>query len=241
LLVAERTEQLKASNREMEDFVYSVSHDLKAPLRSIVGFSEIISQRYVDELNPEVKKYFDFISEAGQNMAQLIDDLLHYSRIGYREPEIVDLKAVMDEVERNVNQMLRDTGGKILRRGEFPVVKSSRALLYQILLNLVNNGIKYHREGVSPQVTVKCKWKKNTLILTVKDNGIGVEPQYLEKIFRIFQRLHSQEEYRGTGIGLSIVKKAATMLGGTVTAKSKPGKGSTFTVELPATKEVENG
>lgn len=235
--IERRTRSLRAANKELENFAYSVSHDLRAPLRSIIGFSEIISSRYVDQLNKEGLQYFNFILEAGNNMAKLIEDLLHYSRLGKKEVETIELSDLLGRLMQDMEEDMKQVGAEITYPDDLPAIKSCRALLNQILLNLIQNGIIYHRPGIAPKIALTVIPQKKKIKITVKDNGIGIPEEYHDKIFNIFQRLHSQDEYPGTGIGLAIVKKAITALNGKIWLRSKVGKGTTFYLELPITKE----
>ncbi len=240
VLVAQRTEQLRSANREMEDFVYSVSHDLKAPLRSIMGFSEIISKRYKDNLKDEGLKYFNYIMEASSNMAKLIEDLLQYSRLGNKKTEQVKIGAIFKKIRANLSNDIELLNAEVIFPEPPPSIISNGTLLYQALINLVQNGIRYHRPGSSPVVEITIISEKDKIIFSVTDNGLGIEPEYHDKIFNIFQRLHSQDAYPGTGIGLAIVKKCITILGGEVYVESEKGNGSTFFIELPINQEGKN-
>ena len=237
LRVVQRTAQLQEVNKELESFVYSVSHDLRAPLRSIMGFSEIISKRYKDILKGESIEYFGYILEASKNMANLIDDLLKFSRLakGTIGKELIDLNEIMKAVVKNLNQDIIDNNAKIEFPNNLPIIKSESALIIQILTNLINNAIIYHRKGINPVIKVSVFENEDIVIIKVIDNGQGIPKEYQEKIFNIFQRLHPSDEYPGTGIGLAIVKKAAAALGGKVTLESEIGKGSIFSIILPKT------
>lgn len=236
-LIEDRTSELESANRELREFTYSVSHDLRAPLRSIMGFSEIISKRHRTSLNEEGIRYFDFIMEASNNMSRLIEDLLQYSRLGKKENEMVDMKSIIDNVLLNLEKEITELDAEIILPNKFPVVFSNRTLIEQIVFNLSNNSIKYHSKGERPKLEIAIEESPKKILITVKDNGIGIPHEYHEKIFNIFQRLHSDAEYPGTGIGLAIVKKSVTVLNGKVWLESDSGKGSTFFVELPTSTE----
>jgi PAS domain S-box-containing protein len=233
--VRQRTAQLETANKELESFSYSVSHDLRAPLRAISGFSEIISRRHRDSLNEEGRHYIDNIIQASQRMGELIDDLLTYSRLGRagvrREP--VSLAGLLGEIARNLQPRLEEVHGRLDFPQDLPSLASDRTLLSQIFMNLVDNGLKYHQPKVPPQVSLAYYEEGKDIIVSVSDNGIGIPTEYQEKIFNVFQRLHSEEEYPGTGIGLASVRKSVELLGGSVWVQSKPGLGSTFFVRLP--------
>ncbi len=233
--VNERTAQLETANRELESFSYSVSHDLRAPLRAISGFAEIITRRYGKDLVAEARHYFDNIIQASERMGRLIDDLLTYSRIGRRSLRAAPIRLgeVLTHVAGNFAPRLAETGGSLTVAPDPPAVHGDRSLLDQIFTNLIQNALTYHRKGVAPLVEIAWQHEGPSIVVSVRDNGIGIAQEYFDKIFDVFQRLHSDDEYPGTGIGLSTVKKAAELLGGKVWLESQEGKGSTFYVRLP--------
>lgn len=235
-LVKGRTVELEAANKELEDFAYSVSHDLRAPLRSINGFAQIISRRHRADLNEEGRHYFDNIMEASEHMGTLIEDLLRYSRLGRKalRPQSVQLGDLVGQISRDLAGRMDEIGAEIDIPADLPVVKGDPTLLRTIFTNLIDNAITYHRQGVPLRIEVRSKIEKDHVIVSMSDNGIGISPEFLEKIFNMFQRLHRQDEYPGTGIGLAIVKKSAEISGGRVWAESVVGEGSTFYVELRA-------
>ncbi|MBS4057343.1 MAG: PAS domain S-box protein [Bacteroidales bacterium] len=232
--VIERTAQLEASNKELESFVYSVSHDLRAPLRSIMGFSQIIAKRYVDNLNEEGLEYFSFIREASANMGNLIEDLLRFSRLPKSaiENETVDLNEILDLVTQNLHKDIQDYQAQLIIVAPLPQVQGDRSLLSQIFTNLISNAITYHRRGVPPVIQITWRVEKHFVIVQVSDNGQGIPKEHHEKIFNIFQRLHSNDDYPGTGIGLAIVKKAVNALGGKIHLESKLNSGTSFYIHL---------
>lgn len=234
--VQERTAQLQAANKELESFSYSVSHDLRAPLRAISGFSEIIARRHRASLNEEGRHYLDNIVQASERMGLLIDDLLTYARLGRshvrREP--VSLASLLAELARNMQAHLDKNHGTLNISADLPVVSGDQTLLSQVFTNLLENAFIYHNPEVPPQVSVTChSTEKKQVVVEVRDNGIGIPLEYQEKIFNMFQRLHSEEKYPGTGIGLATVKKSVELLGGSVWVESTVGAGSTFYVRLP--------
>jgi PAS domain S-box-containing protein len=233
--VAERTAQLQAANKELESFSYSVSHDLRAPLRAINGFAAIISRRHRASLNEEGRHYLDNIVQASDRMGHLIDDLLTYSRVGRtgvrHEPVPMDeaLASLVNDLETRLQQI----GATLQVEGRLPTVLGDKTLIYRIFSNLVENAITYRKTDVPLRIKIAAQSDGKTATLRVVDNGIGILPEYYEKIFNIFQRLHSDDEYPGTGIGLATVKKSAELLGGSVWVESTFGEGSTFFVKLP--------
>lgn len=232
--VAERTAQLQAANKELESFSYSVSHDLRAPLRAISGFAEIIARRHRASLNPEGQHYVDNIVQASGQMARLIDDLLTYSRLGRTgvRSEAVPLAAVISDIAGAMQGYLDPLHGSITIADGLPAVKGDPTLLRQIFTNLLENAVAYRKPETPPAVAVTCTRSGDRVVVAVRDNGIGIPVEHQEKIFNIFQRLHTDEEYPGTGIGLATVKKTVNLLGGRVWVASTVGEGSTFFVEL---------
>jgi light-regulated signal transduction histidine kinase (bacteriophytochrome) len=231
--------RLQEANAELEAFAYSVSHDLRAPLRAISGFGQIIARRYRDSLPEEGQHYFDNIIEASGHMGRLIDDLLRYSRLGRRavRRRPVPLNDVLDRVTGDLASRMAESQAQIKIADDLPTVRGDETLLSQIFTNLLDNALTYHRAGVPPEIVVNYEEDADHIIVSVADQGIGIPPQFGDKVFNIFQRLHSQDEYPGTGIGLSIVKKAAEMLSGRVWMESAEGEGTTFYVQLPAASE----
>jgi PAS domain S-box-containing protein len=234
LRVAERTAQLQAANKELESFSYTVSHDLRAPLRAISGFSEIIALRHRDNLNEEGRHYVDNIVQASERMGHLIDDLLTYARLGRMgvQKEPISLASLMNEIGRNMQGHLAEIQGTLTIAENLPMVTGDQTLLNQVFVNLIENGFIYHKPAVPPQVSLTYDNEDQHVVVKVSDNGIGIPAEYHKKIFNMFQRLHSEDEYPGTGIGLATVKKSIELLGGSVWVESKAGEGSTFFVRL---------
>ena len=233
--VAERTAQLAAANKELESFSYSVSHDLRAPLRAISGFAEIIARRHRDSLNPEGQHYFDNIVQASERMGRLIDDLLNYARLGRQavRRDRVPLDDLFQALLRDMQARLEASGSTLQLAANLPVVLGDRTLLEQLFGNLLENAHTYRQPGQPARIQVDWQPAGLAAVIRVRDAGIGIPPEYHGKIFDIFQRLHSEDVYPGTGIGLATVKKAADMLGGRVWVESQAGAGSTFFVQLP--------
>ncbi len=233
--VAERTQDLLMANKELESFAYSVSHDLRAPLRAISGFSDIIVDTYQDSMDKDAIKMFQYIRESATNMSQMIQDLLKFSRMiqstGNREA--IDLKYLLEVVIRDLDKEIREHQAVIEFPKSYPLLNSDKTLLKQIYQNLIQNAIIYHRPGVPPLIKLDIAEEDEILILSVSDNGIGIAGEHQQKIFEVFKRLHKQEEYSGTGIGLALVKKAVSKLGGRIRLESVPGEGTSFYIELP--------
>jgi PAS domain S-box-containing protein len=235
LRVAQRTAALEAANKELEAFSYSVSHDLRAPLRAVSGFAQIIARRHRAALNEEGQHYVDNIVQASARMGHLIDDLLAYARLGRRSvrSQSVPLGNVLAQNAKDMTARMAETGAVLSFPDDLPTICGDPTLLGQIFANLLDNALTYRRPQVVPRITVTCQMEDSVVVVRVADNGIGIAPEQREKIFNVFQRLHSEEEYPGTGIGLSIVRKATELLGGQVWVESTVGEGSVFCVKLP--------
>jgi PAS domain S-box-containing protein len=233
--VRERTVQLRAANKELEAFAYSISHDLRAPLRAVSGFAQIIARRHKAALNEEGRHYVDNIILAAERMGHLIDDLLAYSRLGRQALTLrnLDLKEILRQVLDDLDVRVAATGAVVEVAEDLPWVPGDPTLLQQIFTNLLDNALTYRQPEVAPVIRVTWSPDEDQIVLAVSDNGIGIEPAYHEKIFNVFQRLHSDDDYPGTGIGLAIVNKSVNMLGGQVWVESELGKGSTFYLKLP--------
>ncbi len=233
--VAQRTTELRAINAELETFAYSVSHDLKAPLRGIDGYSRLLLQDYADKLDEDGRTFLYTIRGATQQMNQLIDDLLTYSRLERRamRPGSLDPRPLVemliaeraDELQaRQVTLSVDVPCGNVTAEAEG---------LIEALRNLLDNALKFTRDVSAPRIEIGGRETDETCILWVHDNGIGFDMRYHDRIFEIFQRLHRAEDYPGTGIGLAIVRKVMQRMGGRVWAESTPGQGATFYLEVP--------
>lgn len=234
--VAERTAQLAEAVRGLEAFSYSVSHDLRTPLRAISGFAQILARRHRDSLNDEGRHYMDNIVRASAQMGQLIEDLLAYSRLGRQaiRLEALALGELMAQALAQFAPRIAELDACVTVQAELPTVLGDETLLTQILLNLVDNALTYCRPGERPWLTIDCRIRGEEVVLLVQDRGIGIADEHFETIFGVFERLHTRDEYPGTGIGLATVKQAVERLGGKVWLESKLGEGSTFYVSLPA-------
>lgn len=234
--VSERTSQLVNINKELESFSYSISHDLRAPLRAIYGFSQILSTRHRPSLNDEGRQYMDYIVEASVRMEHLINDLLNFSRLGRKSLDIrpVSLSLIMTNIYADFKMKLDEIGAEFLVDQELPQIPGDESLFRQIFTNLIENAIIYRRTGVPLRIIFNCKKSDAHYLLKISDNGIGIPEEHYEKIFNIFQRLHSDDQYPGTGIGLATVRKAVNMLNGIVWVESVVDKGSTFFIKLKA-------
>ncbi len=226
--------ELDAANRELDAFSYSISHDLRAPLRAMQGFAEALLEDYGDRLDATGHDYAQRIVAASRHMDALIQDLLSYSRLGRGEISLdpVSLETVVDEACGILEMEVKERGGEIDVERPLPRVLAHRAVLGQIVTNLLANAVKFTPPATPPRVRVRSEGGEGRVRLWVEDNGIGIEPQHQERIFRAFERLHGAQQYPGTGIGLAIVQKGTARLGGRVGVESAPGAGSRFWVEL---------
>jgi PAS domain S-box-containing protein len=226
--------ELERSNRELEQFAYVASHDLQEPLRMVASYTQLLARRYQGKLDADADEFIGFAVDGALRMQELINDLLTYSRAGSRA---LELRAV--DTNRTVDRVIGDLGGAMLdsaasvTRDELPTVQADATQLEQLFQNLIANGIKFRRPDVPPEVHISARRSPAAWSFAVRDNGIGIEPQYLDRIFILFQRLHSRAEYPGTGIGLAICKKIVERHGGTLTVQSRPGQGTTFEFTLP--------
>jgi PAS domain S-box-containing protein len=232
--VVERTAQLEAINQELGSFTYSVSHDLRAPLRALQALSNALLEDYADRLDDVAKDYCQRIVAAAGRMDTLIQDLLAYSRLSRVDLELkaIDLTAVAADVTHQLESDLRERKADLTIQDALPAVLGHRATLGQMVGNLVSNAIKFVAPGVKPEVRIWAEERGEFVRLWVEDNGIGIAPEYRDRIFRIFERLHGVETYPGTGIGLAIVQKGVERLGGRAGVESVEGAGSKFWIEL---------
>ncbi|MHB9155126.1 MAG: PAS domain-containing sensor histidine kinase [Endomicrobiales bacterium] len=227
-------EAVKASNRELEQFAYVASHDLQEPLRMVASFTELLERRYRDKFDQKGKEYLGFIVDGATRMQRLIQDLLAYSRIGRLDTgrSRVDCNEVVDGVIRNLTETIRETGARVTR-DPLPSLIANETSFARLFQNLISNAIKFRKKDVPPRAHVGARKKGGEWLFSVSDNGIGIEPTYFSKLFVIFQRLHSRQEYPGTGMGLAISKKIVETYGGRIWVESETGKGSTFYFTIP--------
>jgi chemotaxis family two-component system sensor kinase Cph1 len=231
LQLAEQLAETKQLNEELYEFAYAITHDLKAPLRAITNYANFLYEDLADALTGDQKEYLKGLKKAASQGDTLIDDLLSFSRIGQvtSEPEVVDLPALVKEIGSLLN-LPPDV--KIEVQPQWPEICVDHILMKQILQNLISNSIKFNKRNPK---RIKIGWQPATdrcIEVYVRDNGIGIAPEYQQQIFAIFRRLHTDKEYEGTGIGLAIVQKAAQNMGGSVRVESTPGEGSTFFINL---------
>ncbi|HEY8740417.1 MAG TPA: ATP-binding protein [Candidatus Dormibacteraeota bacterium] len=227
--MAERTAQLEASNEELEAFSYSVSHDLRAPLRAIGGFARILSEEHAAKLEPEAADYLRDISKNAVEMGQLIDDLLQLSHVG-RQGLALEAADPADVARRALDKLKPEMEGRAIEVevANLPGCNADPALLQQVYLNLLGNAIKFTRACTVARIDVGSIEGEGPVVYFVKDNGAGFDMAYVDKLFAVFQRLHRQEEYEGTGVGLAIVQRIVTRHGGRIWAEGEPGVGASF-------------
>jgi signal transduction histidine kinase len=228
--------QLAAANRELEAFSYSVSHDLRAPLRAISGYSQILREEYQDSLDKAGRRYVDNISTAATRMARLIEDLLLYARAAPPASAAVPvpLEPIMQHIATIFGARIGSTGTRLQVIAPLATPLGDPTLMGQILNNLVDNALTYRCSQGVPEIRITADKVGAEVVIRVHDNGIGIEPEYHNKIFEVFERLHGSDAYPGTGLGLAIAAKAARSMNGSISVDSVAGKGSTFTVRLPA-------
>jgi light-regulated signal transduction histidine kinase (bacteriophytochrome) len=234
---------LHAANQELEAFTYSVSHDLRAPLRAMNGFSRILIEDYAAEMPEEARHYLDLVQDNARQMGRLVDDLLAFSRLG-RQP-VVKLPVALAPIAQQVfDDLHADCEGRDVEFvvGDLPVIEADPGLMRQVFANLIGNALKFTRGrevarieiGTSPELA-----QAGEVVVYVKDNGVGFDMAYAPKLFGVFQRLHRAEEYEGTGVGLALVQRIVHRHGGRVWAESAPDQGATFHVALPVAVPAE--
>jgi PAS domain S-box-containing protein len=228
------TQNLARSNKDLEQFAYVVSHDLQEPLRQVTGFVQLLARRYGDSLDPEAQEYMSFIEDGATRMRGLILDLLAYSRVTSAGQNIAptDAGKALATAIQNLAGSINETGA-VITSDALPVINADPVQLAQVFQNLIGNAIKF-RGDKTPEIHVGVRQEKKIWLFSVSDNGIGFSSEFADKIFQLFQRLHTRDRYAGTGIGLSICKRVIERHGGKIWAKSTPGEGSTFYFTLPA-------
>ncbi len=226
---------LESSNAELQQFAYVASHDLQEPLRMVTAYLGLLNKKFGSELSPQAKKYMSTAVRGSERMRQLIDDLLQFSRIDTKHGEfaIVDMNKVAHTVENNLQMAIGEARAHIVIE-PLPTVLADETQMVQVLQNLISNAIKFHG-AEAPRVEVSARHRGHEWIIAVKDNGIGIDPKYHENLFKMFQRLHTNEQYPGTGIGLAISKKIVERHGGRIWVESKKGVGSIFFFTIPET------
>ena len=230
-----RSAELEAINKELEAFAYSISHDLRAPLRHMVGYTELLQKNTSSVVDDKGRRYMMMVLESGKRMGALIDDLLAFSRIGRAETREtrVSLEQLVKEVQ---NEVWHETEGRNVtwKIGPLPDLYGDRSMLKLVLVNLISNAVKFTRTRSTPEIEIGCTDNAtDDIVVFVKDNGVGFDMKYVNKLFGVFQRLHKVDEFEGTGIGLATVQRIIHRHGGQVWAEGQVGGGATFYLSLP--------
>lgn len=230
-----RTGQLKEANGELEAFTYSVSHDLRAPLRHMDGFSRILQQEYGAQLPEEARHYLDRVRSATTHMSRLVEDLLQLSRLGRQAPQrrTVALNELLEQARAEVLETATNHRAIDWQIEELPEAEVDSSLFHLVWVNLLSNAIKFSRNQERPVIQIGSRTEKGETILFVRDNGAGFDPRFADKLFGVFQRLHRQDEFEGTGIGLATAQRIVHKHGGRIWAESQPGHGATFYFTVP--------
>jgi signal transduction histidine kinase len=231
--VIDRTAQLETVNKELEAFTYTVSHDLRAPLRAVNGYAEMLNEDYGHILDDEGKRIIATISESAAKMGTLIDELLAFSQLGRKELKktAVDMKALTDSVVEELTHLMNSNAHVHVK--QLPLVKADYGLIHQVMMNLVSNALKYSAKSENPRVEIASEAQDGEVVISIRDNGAGFDMRYADKLFGVFQRLHSQDEFEGSGVGLAIVHRIVARHGGHVWAEGQVGRGATFHFSLP--------
>jgi PAS domain S-box-containing protein len=228
--------QLQIKNKELEQFAYVASHDLQEPLRTVKNFVKLINKQYSGEFDEKAVKYFEFISQATTRMEELVVGLLNYSRIGQnKKMSTIDCQKLIQEIQQDLSSRIKETNTRI-ELGKMPEVRAYRTELRLLFQNLITNAIKFRNRETAPRIKILAKKGNDCWQFEVQDNGIGIAEKHYKKIFVIFQRLHTQDEYDGTGIGLAHCQKIVDLHGGKIWVNSTLGKGSTFNFTI----QIEN-
>jgi PAS domain S-box-containing protein len=242
--LAEQQKELERSNAELQQFAYVASHDLQEPLRMVASYTQLLAKRYQGKLGADADEFIHFAVDGAQRMQTLINDLLAYSRVGTRgKPfEPVDISEVLAVAQANLKVAIEESGAEVVVAGAMPTIDADRTQMIQLMQNLIGNAIKFRRPDSKPRVTVSAQPDPATKMwhFTVADNGIGIDPEHHERIFVIFQRLHTREHYQGTGIGLAVCRKIVERHEGKIWVESGEGEGSTFHFTLPEKHEGES-
>ena len=238
-IVEERTRQLQESNAALQSFAYAASHDLREPLIKISAFGQRLEEKYSDNLDDKGKQYLQIMQTASTRMLRLIDDILAYSRVTREDSPLTDVKIndVLTEVISDLEVSISEAKA-VITVGTLPTVRAHPIRMRQVFQNLISNAIKFRKPGLDPEISIDSEVKNGVATLVVKDNGIGFEPQHAERIFTIFTRLHTRFEYPGTGIGLALCRRILDQYDGSIMAQGEPDVGSTFTIQIPITKEI---
>jgi signal transduction histidine kinase len=237
--LATRAYDLERSNSELEQFAYVASHDLQEPLRKVASFCQLLQRRYIGQLDERADQYIEFAVDGAKRMQVLIDDLLAFSRVGRleREPALISCASALSAARVNLASEIRDSGA-VIEAAELPVVRAEFSLITSLLQNLISNAIKF-RGDKPPRIEISVRRQDDFWVFSVADNGIGIDPEYADRIFVIFQRLHDRASYSGTGIGLAMCRKIVEYYGGRIWLDTTASEGATFCFTLPVPPEDE--
>jgi light-regulated signal transduction histidine kinase (bacteriophytochrome) len=226
--------ELKRSNEDLEQFAYVVSHDLREPARMVEGYLELLEDRYQGQLDEKADKYIDHAVDGAERMQEMIKALLELSRIETegKKPAPTDVEAVLERTLNVLGRAIEETEADVTH-DPLPTVMADEAQLGLVFQNLIGNAIKFRREDVPPRVHVSAEREGDEWVFSVADNGIGIDPEQADRLFQVFQRLHTREEYEGLGIGLALCRRVVERHGGHIWVESEPGEGSTFAFTLP--------
>jgi len=222
-------EELERSNVELGQFAYVSSHDLQEPLRMVSSYTQLLAERYKGKLDADADEFIAYAVDGANRMQGMINDLLAYSRVSTESKEFkpTDCEAVFERALANLEGAIKESG-TVVTHDPLPTVMGETLQFVQLFQNLISNAIKFRREEETSRIHISAEQKGNEWVFSVRDNGIGIDPEYKERIFVVFQRLHDKEKYSGTGVGLAICKKIVQRHGGKIWVESEPGRGSTF-------------
>jgi light-regulated signal transduction histidine kinase (bacteriophytochrome) len=235
--ISKRVNELTRSNKELAQYAYVISHDLSEPLRAVTSYTQLLERRYSTQLDEDAREFMGYMVSGAHRMKRLIDDLLSYSRAGRSDVPVrlVPLDTVLNDAQANLAHAI-ELAGATVERGAMPRIGCDKSLT-QVFQNLMGNALKFKGEG-PPLIRIQSAEEAEAWVISVQDNGIGIEPEYFERIFILFQRLHPRTKYGGTGIGLAICKKIVERHGGQIGVESVPGQGTLFSIRLPKTAQM---
>ena len=228
--------QLESVNKELESFSYSVAHDLRAPLRAVHGYAQMLKEDFITQLDPEANRVMNNIMHYAKKMGQLIDDLLTFSRLGRKE--LVEGNIPMHDIVTNLCSEIKNENNHRniqFKINELQAAQGDSVIIKQAWVNLISNAVKYSRLNEKPVIEIGSEVKGDEIIYYIKDNGVGFDMRYADKLFGVFQRLHSEKEFEGTGVGLAIVHRIMSKHGGRIWAEGKVNEGAIFYFSLPKT------
>ena len=231
----DQAEELRRSNNDLEQFAAIISHDLKAPVRNVSSFMTLLIRRYGGALEPEALNFIELSKNSTDRMARQIDDLLAYSKLGRDLPAtgIVDVNVLVETIRIELGEKIKEKGAEIITERPLPILRNVHtSMIHHILQNLIANGVKFNTNA-KPEVRINCQESADQYVFCVKDNGIGIDQAFQDKLFQMFKRLHAESEFEGTGIGLAVCKRIVEYYGGTIWLESEKGQGTSFYFALP--------